>query len=345
MPSCPRAFGLRAFGLRASALRAFTLIELLVVIGIIALLMSILLPTLAGARRTARATLGVANMRSLSQVMFIYTNNYNGQFLMPFKADWSSDAAGDWAWSDVVARGRTPEETVAWDFSNVDPQFETESFAYYWYSYMSKIDGGPTLNVEQFSPADVPLQSLRSTLAERQETREGHMLWPSSFLLSPTFWCSPSRYTGNDRGDMDAGQLSAASVASMTLPDRKVMLWERMDFRQTRRSIIDPPPNTENMAPAWNSPRARINAATGDGSVTNVNMQELLLRAAAADGQPLEPLGTLRAPDGPPLIAPRSPQPVGAVGNPAVGGEATLDNEYPLWFFATRDGIRGRDLP
>jgi prepilin-type N-terminal cleavage/methylation domain-containing protein len=322
--------------------RGFTLIELLVVIGIIALLMSILLPTLAGARRTARATLGVANMRSLSQVMFIYTNNYNGQFLMPFKSDWQGE---DWAWSDVVAKNSTANETVAWDFSNVDAQFETESFAYYWYSYMTKIDGAGTLNVEQFSPADGPLQNLRNSLGDRQETREGHMLWPSSFLMSPTFWCSPARYTGNVRGDMDAGLLSGANVASMTLPDRKVMLWERMDFRQTKRGVVDTALSTPNMSPAWGSPRAKINVATGDGSVTNVDMQNLLLRAAADDGFVLEPLGTLRAPDGPPLKGPRDPLPAGAISNAAVGGELTLDNEYPLWFFATRDGIRGRDLP
>ncbi len=325
--------------------RAFTLIELLVVIGIIALLMSILLPTLAGARRTARAAVGVANMRSLSQVMFIYTNNYRDSFLMPFRSDWSRVSSDNWDWADVVAPANDPNQTVAWDFSNIDQQFETESFAYYWYSYMMKIDTGRTLNVEQFSPADAPLAAMRNTLGDRQETREGHMLWPSSFLLSPTFWCSPARYTGNTRAPMTPDLLSGASTASMTLPDRKVMLWERMDFRQTRRGVIDTNLSTETLPPAWNSPRANINVATGDGSVTDVNMQDLLIRAAADDGMVLEPLGTLRAPDGPPLKAPRDPQPAGAAVNPAVGGEQTLDSEYPLWFFATRDGIRGRDLP
>jgi prepilin-type N-terminal cleavage/methylation domain-containing protein len=334
----------RACDRRVRTRRAFTLIELLVVIGIIALLMSILLPTLAGARRTARATIGVANLRSLSQVMFIYTNNYAGQFMSPFKASWGDEP---WAWSDVVAPSARSGETVGWDFSNVDPVFNTESFAYYWYSYMTKVDTGVTLSAEQFSPADAPLAAMRSSLGTNQETREGHMLWPSSFMYSPTFWCSPARYTGTgERAPMTADLLAGANVASMQHPAAKVMLWERMDFRQTRRAVIDPPPNTENLPPAWNSPRAKINAATGDGSVTSVNMQDLLFRAAAGSGgDALSPLGTLRAPDGPPLVAPVAPFPAGFSSNPPVGGELTQDNEYPLFFFATRDGIRGRDLP
>ena len=61
--------------------RAFTLIELLVVIAIISVLMTILLPALAGARRQARATVGMANLRSLSQMMFAYTNDHKEELL------------------------------------------------------------------------------------------------------------------------------------------------------------------------------------------------------------------------------------------------------------------------
>lgn len=56
----------------------FTLVELLVVIGIIALLVSILLPTLASARRSAQTVACLANMRSLGQAMTIYVSENNG---------------------------------------------------------------------------------------------------------------------------------------------------------------------------------------------------------------------------------------------------------------------------
>ena len=56
----------------------FTLVELLVVIGIIALLISILLPTLGRARKAANTVKCAANIRSILQGMTIYASQNNG---------------------------------------------------------------------------------------------------------------------------------------------------------------------------------------------------------------------------------------------------------------------------
>ncbi|MEO0512440.1 MAG: prepilin-type N-terminal cleavage/methylation domain-containing protein [Planctomycetota bacterium] len=77
---------------------AFTLIELLVVIAIIALLIGLLLPSLAAARTAAVKTGCLANLRSVHQTLHLYANQADGQVPLGYRG-------GRYQWNTMVYSG------------------------------------------------------------------------------------------------------------------------------------------------------------------------------------------------------------------------------------------------
>src|SRR5690349_23940222 len=86
--------------------RAFTLVELLVVIGIIAVLVSILLPSLNRAREAANQTKCLSNLRQLGLAFVMYVNESKGKF--PYTGRYDIPKPEDFLWwQETPYLGRT----------------------------------------------------------------------------------------------------------------------------------------------------------------------------------------------------------------------------------------------
>jgi type II secretory pathway pseudopilin PulG len=320
----------------------------LVVIAIIALLVGILLPALATARRAARNTVSLVNLKSLAQSQLNYTVESKDTWLFPWFVPNQTIGASAFNWFTLTLPQRRNEPAPP-RFAFDDANYQTEMFAFHWASYLLNYMNPNDLRSQvQFSPSDESVIRRFNTFVNSAEARTfgiDGVIWDGSYVMSPTFWFNAQRYRGNGQSlptpqaPPDNRAVRANKTSDVQNPTAKALLWERFDYKSTKRG------GGEAKSPQWNNTQAIPNVAFADGSASEVQISRLLALSNDADpntARIYNPLGTIGG--GGNWTLPTALLDTYDMANDGWENGAGGTRAFKAFFWSTRDGIRGRDV-
>jgi prepilin-type N-terminal cleavage/methylation domain-containing protein/prepilin-type processing-associated H-X9-DG protein len=181
-----------------AATRGFTLVELLVVIGIIAVLISLLLPSLNRARESARQVQCLSNLQQLSNATIAYCNENKGAY--PGRAgqgadSWfNADPKRHWGW--IAWRRKVDEFTGIQSTEPVDLNISYSALAPF--LGVKVFDHNPTNNPALYAAAHnvnpdlervyrCPSDNLEQRIAYAGDNNGGRGLYRFSYSMSVFF--------------------------------------------------------------------------------------------------------------------------------------------------------------
>ena len=95
--------------------RGFSLIEVIVVIGIIAVLLGLLFPTLSGARAASKSIACQSNMRQIGVAMAAYANENAGWLFPPDDGNFTTLAPVQHRWPGIIMHTKPPPDPTSTD--------------------------------------------------------------------------------------------------------------------------------------------------------------------------------------------------------------------------------------
>ncbi len=307
--------------------RGFTLIELLVVIAIIALLISVLLPALGRARGAARRIMSMANLRSNAQFNHAYAGDNKDCWVNPFTP--STDPNGPWVW---LQNPPPPYQfgQYGWAYGPPYSTSGSETYGYHWIAHTLYQDSDIASRFKSnVAPDDIDLQRwLRENNNQSAQT-DYTWIFPSSYWYPPVFWQDYKRFEGPFRPVATAGNrwfFRRNRTTDVLTPSGKVLLFEAKDFSSKLKYM-------------WNRAGSKPQVALTDASARTVYMSDVINDTGAPAERAADrlwyPSGTWDPGEG-------------EIGGSYIqfgrGQGFTWTYGLPAYFWATRDGVRGRDL-